>query len=295
MDKAFDLGLWAQNLGWAEAGVTGPDIHADSLEKFKAWLQNYKGPGLQYLERRKQERLSPRDYFPALKSILCFGLYYYPGNATGDLKVSNYSWGEDYHQSLKTKLEATAQELQKILGEFSYRICVDTAPVLEKILAVQAGLGWQGKNTLLLNKTHGSYLFLGEIFTDLDLHLFSPSLSQTNHCGKCTRCIDACPTDALEPFILKADQCISYWTLEHKGDFTPQTPHWENWLAGCDICQEVCPWNKDLIPIPEATPFQISAKDIQSNKIQELVKDRALSYVPPSAWERNLRHLWPKS
>jgi len=291
MSPKLDLGKFAESLGWAKAGVSEPEIRPESLRHYDEWLKHYKGAGLEYMERRKLERQSPKAYFPNVRSILCFGLYYFPGWAAGPLKVSNYSWGQDYHEVLKTKLEQTVLELIKVLGAFEYRICVDTSPVLEKVLAAQAGLGWQGKNSLVLNQEYGSFLFLGEIFTDIALETFQATLNATNRCGTCERCIVACPTGALEDSVLKTELCISYWTLEHRGAFTAKTPKWNNWIAGCDICQEVCPWNQDLIPLEGVSRLEISEEDIRLGGIHERVKDSALSYVPKDAWLRNLEHV----
>lgn len=239
---------------------------------------------MNYLKRRKEERKYPERYFDGAKSILCFGLYYFPGWASGSIKVSNYAWGTDYHDVLRSKLEDTVKDLKKLFGEFQYRLTVDTSPVLEKPLAVQAGLGWQGKNTLLLNSKFGSYLFLGEIISDLPLEAFQSRMRVNDHCGSCTRCIEACPTDALSPYDLDARKCISYWTLEHRGAFPPEVPRWKEWIAGCDICQEVCPWNQRLIPlkgVQEPAPLPL-------DKLRE---GRALSYVPLADLERNLTHV----
>ncbi|MBN8555932.1 MAG: tRNA epoxyqueuosine(34) reductase QueG [Deltaproteobacteria bacterium] len=289
----FDLGHFATQMGWAVAGACDPSIPESSQKFFEQWVREYKPAGqMSYLEKRQKERLTPTAYFPDAKSILCFGLFYFPGWASGEVKVSNYAWGEDYHLQLKAKLEETAAALKNTLGDFKYRLCVDTAPVLEKTLAVQAGLGWQGKNTLLLSPQFGSYLFLGEIVTDLPLTTFSAKMPVSDHCGKCTRCIDACPTSALTPYVLKADLCISYLTLEHRGEFDSNTPAFSDWIAGCDICQEVCPWNQKLVPIQNSAldpSFQkLTKSDIESPTWPERIQEKALSYVRPENWQRNL-------
>ncbi|MDB5037902.1 MAG: tRNA epoxyqueuosine(34) reductase QueG [Bacteriovoracaceae bacterium] len=292
----FDLTLFAQELGWNLAGVCSPDLNDDTKQKTKVWLEDSKGPQMDYLKRRADERMNPRNYFPETESILSFGLYYFKGWASGDVKVSNYAWGEDYHTLLKNKLELTATALKERLGSFSYRICVDTAPVLEKAIATKSGLGWQGKNSLVLNPQVGSLFFLGEIFTSLPLSHFQAKLPMTDHCGNCTRCIEACPTDALTPYVLDAGKCISYWTLEHKGPFDKQTPPLSNWIAGCDICQEVCPWNQKLIPLDGSRELQnLSKEDILSSTWTEKIKNSAASYVPKENWTRNLEKITEKS
>ncbi len=289
----IDINTLAISLGWSRAGVTSPEISSEDHARFERWIKESKGAGMNYLERRKIERLDPRKYFADVKSVLVFAISYFQGWAEGPVKVSNYAWGEDYHTLLRGKLEATVLELKKLLGDFSWRACVDTAPVLEKVLAVKAGLGWQGKNTLVINSKIGSTFFIGELFTSLPLHVFSLPTLVSDHCGTCQRCIEACPTDALTPYVLDASKCISYWTLEHKGEFNSATPHYENWVAGCDICQEVCPWNQKLLPLNLAkNEFQnLTEADLKSPEWNERVKHSALSYVAAENWNRNLQHI----
>jgi epoxyqueuosine reductase len=279
--------------GFSTAGFCSPRLSSDTKSKVKVWLEHYKGPQMDYLVRRLPERLEPQIYFKAAQSALVFADYYFRGWAKGSAKVSNYAWGNDYHLVLKEKLTAVVRSLKETLGEFEYRICVDTAPVLEKALAVQSGIGWQGKNSLVLNSEVGSQFFIGVILTSLAPELFAPSRPIKDRCGTCTRCIEACPTAALQPYVLNASKCISYWTLEHKGPFDSSTPDFSNWVAGCDICQEVCPWNQKLIPISsEASDFQsLSPKDIESSNWPDRVKKSALSYIPEENWKRNLEKL----
>lgn len=291
---SFDINQFAQSLGWSLAGASSPVVDDQTKERYLKWLSESKGEQMNYLERRKNERLEPKEYFSEVESILCFAAYYYPGEATGSVKVSNYSWGEDYHTRLSNLLELTASKLKEIFAGFQYRKTVDTSPVLEKYFAVRAGLGWQGKNTLLIHRGLGSYLFLGELFTNIPLERFQISEASVDHCGNCRRCIEACPTDALSPYTLRADRCISYWTLEHKGEFNEQTPDFDSWVAGCDICQEVCPWNAKLSPLREGydpSLQNLHEKDILDPKWQERIQDKAVSYVRPHNWSRNLEHI----
>lgn len=291
----FDLSEWARKFGWTVAGVSPPDLHPETRQRFQDWLEKDNPPGMHYLERRKEERLSPTRYSNSVQSILCFGLNYFKGWAEGEVKVSNYSWGNDYHKELRDKLEETASALQKILGPFFYRVCVDTSPVLEKPFAVQAGMGWQGKNTLLIHRKYGSQIFLGEILTSLPMSTFVPQIQEKDRCGRCTRCIDACPTQALSPYYLHAKKCIAYWNLEHRGEFGEDTPSFHQWIAGCDICQEVCPWNQKLIPL-EASLDDLSFKKLSTQEIEsehwlKRIENKALHYVPEEKWKLNLRHL----
>lgn len=283
----------SSDLGWTLVGAVAPEIPTAQAEFFSKWIDEKEGHRLAYLKNRQRERLDPKAYFPKIQSILCFGLQYFPGWAEGEVKVANYSWGEDYHIVLKKKLEQSARWIQDRLGSFDYRACVDTSPVLEKVLAAQAGIGWQGKNTLLIHPQHGSTLFLGELFTDLPLHHFDLLDPMADHCGTCTRCIEACPTQALQPYQLQLDRCIAYWNLEHRQEFESQTPDFQGWIAGCDICQQACPWNRKLEKI-EASPnsFQHLSRELaQTMNWKAATKNKALSYLPTKKWLANLRWL----
>jgi len=299
MEKTIiDLENLAQDLKWSLAGVTSPEISETTQSQYQEWLEKYSGQRLGYMQKRKVERLNPKEYFPGVKSILCFGLNYFPGWAEGEVKISNYSWGEDYHEQLKRKISETVSYLEHRLGEFSYRICVDTSPVLEKILAAQSGIGWQGKNTLILNQKFGSMIFLGELFTSIELDRFKSLSLAKDRCGNCTKCLDACPTQALDPYVLKVDKCIAYWNLEHRGPLPTDAPKFEGWLGGCDICQQVCPWNHKLEPQFEApiSLKQISAIDAKApdfaNRFQsQLLENKAMNYLPLEKWKINLAHL----
>jgi epoxyqueuosine reductase len=292
----FDLGTLREQIGWDLVGVCPPTISPERAEFFRRWLKDKKGPQMEYLSRRSDERCAPELYLPTVKSIICFGLYYFPGWAQGDVKFSNYSWGPDYHQVLKSKLESSTAILQKMFPGSDIKALVDTAPALEKVLATQAGLGWQGKNTLLIHPKLGSMIFLGELYTSIPLsHFEAPSIMK-DHCGTCSRCIDACPTQALTPYELDAARCISYWTLEHRGPFDQTTPVWENWVAGCDICQEVCPWNSKLIPLSIQNPYLEHIEQIRNGEnLKSLLREKALNYVPLENWKRNLQQIYRKS
>jgi epoxyqueuosine reductase len=249
-----------------------------------------------YLERRLDERMSPDQYFEGAESILSFAQTYHTTWPQSEIKVASYAWGEDYHFTLKNRLEADMKALQETLGSFHYRICVDTSPLLEKTVAVQAGLGWQGKNSLVIHPQHGSTFFLAEVITTIPLEKFEQRENIRDHCGRCQRCIEACPTQALTPYILDAKKCISYWTLEHKGEFNETTPMWDDWVAGCDICQQVCPWNQKLITSePESPLAHLNPEMMNSADFENWVQDSALSYVPAANWKRNLNHIQRKS
>jgi epoxyqueuosine reductase len=197
-----------------------------------------------YLSRRFDERVDPRAYLPGARSVICVAMNYYrgdPGPAKG-ARIARYAWGEDYHDVVKERLHALADWLRQQMPGIETRACVDTAPVMEKELAARAGVGWLGKNTCVINPGIGSWLVLGEIITTLDLPPDEPAVDR---CGSCRRCVDACPTGAIvAPYQLDASRCISYLTIERREPI-PREFHdkLQGWLVGCDICQEVCPWN----------------------------------------------------
>jgi epoxyqueuosine reductase len=292
---ALSLQELSKDLGWSLAGITLPNIPAVQKNFYSTWLKEFGGDRLGYLKEKSQERLDPKSYFPPVKSILCFGLSYFPGWAQGEVKISNYAWGPDYHEVLKSKLEETARWIEVRLGKFEYKVCVDTAPALEKVLAAQSGIGWQAKNTLLINPKFGSLVFLGELYTDIEISRFTSLEPMADHCGTCTRCLEACPTQALSPYQLHLDRCIAYWNLEHRGELESQTPDFSGWLAGCDICQQVCPWNRKLTPLSlHDTDFQsLTLKDAESTDWKKRTKGKALSYLPAKKWQVNLN--WIRS
>ncbi|MBI1870912.1 MAG: tRNA epoxyqueuosine(34) reductase QueG [Chlamydiae bacterium] len=239
-------------LGFDLVGITSATSSSHHAF-FEAWLDKGYAGEMLYLEKGRQKRGNPQLILSGAKSMICCALNYYTGEKSKVKnqemgKISNYGWGKDYHKVVLTKLE----EVEKFIHESISPIAktksyVDTGPILERSYAQRAGLGWIGKNTLLIHPQKGSFLFLGEILTDLELVYDAPF--NFNHCGTCKRCLDACPTQAFKgPGVLDARACISYWTLEHRGVIPPeQRSGMGDHLAGCDICQEVCPWNRDPI------------------------------------------------
>ena len=207
---------------------------------------------MQWLEKRFDDRVDPSTYLPGCRSVICCAMnYHVPLEAVPEAdkphhgRVARYALGDDYHDHLKTRLHALADWLRQIEPDAQTRAAVDTAPILEKEVAAASGIGWQGKNTCLLNERVGSWLLLGEVLTTLNL---PPDRPAVDRCGTCTRCLDACPTDALRPdrpYRMDASQCVSYLTIEHRGDIPDALkPGVGEWLYGCDICQDVCPWNR---------------------------------------------------
>ncbi|MEM7052373.1 MAG: tRNA epoxyqueuosine(34) reductase QueG [Acidobacteriota bacterium] len=245
-DRSESLIAWARELGFDRAGVAGLEPVARG-EHFLRWLERGDHAEMAWLEKRREVRLEPATLFPGARSVLCVALRYWPlagaGEEDGDLwsGVARYARGRDYHNLMGKRLRKLAKRIREAFPGCETRAYVDTGPVLERELAARAGIGVQGKNTCLLSRD-GSFFLLGEVFTSLDL---TPAEPLADLCGRCTRCLEACPTDALaEPYRLDANRCISYWTIEHRGDIPEDLrPQLGEWVFGCDICQQVCPWN----------------------------------------------------
>jgi epoxyqueuosine reductase len=265
----------AHRLGFDLAGVTSPDP-PPHLDAFRSWLGAGRHAGMDYLatERSVERRSDPRRILPECRSILVLGMCYQPagkgisadspetGQETAGRiaagKVAAYAWGEDYHQVIPARLEQLAAFIEGEAGRsLQYRAYTDTGPLLERDLAQRAGLGWIGKNTCLIHPRAGSYFFLAELLLDLELEPDPPFLE--DRCGSCTRCLEACPTDCILPDrTLDAGRCISYLTIELKGSIMPELrPLMGEWVFGCDICQQVCPWNERFATeesLPEFAP-----------------------------------------
>ncbi|NQU28250.1 MAG: tRNA epoxyqueuosine(34) reductase QueG [Candidatus Marinimicrobia bacterium] len=236
----------ASELGFQKVGITAAEIIPEARNNLVDWLAKGNHASMQWLEKRQNERGDIFSYFQEARSIISVGMNYFTGLSknivNAELNFSNYAWGDDYHQILKEGLYSLLDYIKLENDAVKGVVCVDTSPVLEKVWAQRAGLGWQGKHTNLISRDYGSWLFLGELILDIKLEYDRPFADDL--CGTCTACIDACPTKALEPYLLDARKCISYLTIEHRGDLPEEYDDKLNgWVYGCDICQEVCPWN----------------------------------------------------
>jgi epoxyqueuosine reductase len=238
---------WAVEEGFTRAGVASLEPSAQGAV-YRRWLDNGQHAGMGWMEQRIEMREDPAQLLPTSRSALCVALQYHPlegeEEATGDLwpRVARYARGRDYHDIMGRGLKRLAARIREAFPGSKTRPYVDTGPILERELAARAGLGAVGKNTNLLHRLWGSYFLLGEVLLTLDL---APETPVADLCGKCTRCLEACPTGALPaPYHLDSNRCISYWTIEHRGNFPPAAREMVGeWVFGCDICQEVCPWN----------------------------------------------------
>lgn len=246
---------YAQDFGFAAVGIAKAEMMDDEARKLDIWLnKNYNGH-MSFLEKDFDKRVDPTKLVPGAKSVITFLFNYHTTEKQVDPdapKLSMYAYGRDYHKVVKKKLKKLASRLEETYGNFTYRCFVDSAPVMERDWAKRSGLGWIGKHTLMIHPKKGSNFFLAEVICDLEFE-YTDSPMQ-DYCGSCTKCIDACPTDAISPqgYILDSTKCISYLTIELK-DAIPKSyqDKMENWMFGCDICQDVCPWNRFSTPHTE--------------------------------------------
>ena len=237
----------ARALGFDFCGIARAEFLEEEAPRLEAWLRQGQHGAMRYLENHFDKRLDPTKLVEGAKSVVTLLYNYYPekdlAQDTDTYKIAKYAYGEDYHFVVKRKLRALLDAIREAVGEVHGRAFVDSAPVMERAWAERSGTGWIGKNSLLLTKQQGSFFFLAELIIDLELAYDGPV---PDYCGTCTRCIDACPTDAItEPYVVDASRCVSYFTIELR-DAIPESMQgtFANWIFGCDICQDVCPWNR---------------------------------------------------
>lgn len=234
IDKSKELGF--NLIGFSPA--TGINT------KINQWVDLGFHASMKWMKTSLEQRRNILEYFPEAKTVISFGYNYYTDNNrnNNDYKISNYAWGNDYHVVLKEKLYEIIKIINLHNQQFNYRVCVDTSPIMEKHWGQKSGLGWIGKHTNLINSKIGTWFFLSEIIIDFEMKYNKPFTYDL--CGTCTKCIDACPTEALDDYILDSNKCISYLTIEHRDSIPDSSSEkLNNWIYGCDICQEVCPWN----------------------------------------------------
>lgn len=296
--KAIQAGF--SYCGFSRSGFL--EAEAPLLEQ---WLKNGFQGQMSYLERNFDKRLDPNLLVPGAKTIISLIYNYYPSETQRDTeapKLAKYAYGGDYHSVIRTKLMHLVQELKREYGDFQARVFTDSAPIMERTWAQKSGLGWIGKNTLLINKQMGSFFFLAEIIIDIEADKYD--MPVTDHCGTCTACLDACPTNALfAPQQMDASKCISYLTIELKDQIPASFQgKMDNWMFGCDICQDVCPWNRHAKPHQEpafAPPQELLTMgkrewiEIREESFEKLFKNSAVKRTTFQRLQRNIRFLYP--
>jgi len=254
IEKSQFVKSLANLAGFDFCGIAAARPLDEDARKLANWLQQGKQGNMHYMEKHFELRVNPYKLLPGAKSVICFLINYFPDadQEKNIPKISKYAYGKDYHDVIRPKLQFILAQMKEKLGDFHGRGFVDSAPVLERSWAVISGLGWVGKNGNLIHKRNGSYFFIATLIIDLELAYDAPETA--DYCGTCTRCIDACPTHAIEPDkVVDGSKCISYFTIELKDLLIPDPMKnkFENWMFGCDICQDVCPWNRFSKPTQE--------------------------------------------
>jgi len=292
----------AHRLGFSFVGFSKADFLEEEAPRLEKWLKEKQHGEMSYMENNFDKRLDPRLLVEGSKSVISLLYNYYSDQIQSDPtapKISTYAYGEDYHFVIKRKLKSLLHFIEDNIGQVDARVFTDSAPVLDRAWAKKAGLGWIGKNANLINKNQGSYFFIAEIILDLDLIYDSPV---QDYCGSCTKCIDACPTGAIiQPYVVDGSKCISYFTIELK-EAIPQEVKgkMDNWMFGCDICQQVCPWNSFSLqhnePAFNPHPDLLSMtkgdwKDLQEDIFKELFRKSAVKRTKFSGLKRNITFL----
>jgi epoxyqueuosine reductase len=293
----------AKRLGFDYCGISKAEFLEEEAPRLESWLKQNMHGEMKYMENHFDMRLDPRKLVPGAKSVVSLLLNYYPNEKQQDEtapKISKYAYGEDYHLVIKRKLKEMLSTINEKIGkEVGGRVFVDSAPVLDKVWAKKSGLGWIGKNSNLLNKQSGSFFFIAELILDLELIADN---AVGDYCGTCTKCIDACPTDAIvNPYIVDGSKCISYFTIELKSAIPENVKDkFENWAFGCDICQDVCPWNRFSKPHnenafnPKNELLKMNKKEwteITEEVFQQLFKQSAVKRTKFEGLKRNIKFL----
>ncbi|MFC4739288.1 tRNA epoxyqueuosine(34) reductase QueG [Flavobacterium ponti] len=291
----------AKRLGFLSCGISKAGFLEEEAPRLENWLNKNRNGQMSYMENHFDKRLNPTLLVDDAKSVISLLLNYYPAELQNpdSYKISKYAYGQDYHFLIKEKLKELLHFIQSEIGEVSGRAFVDSAPVLDKAWAAKSGLGWIGKNTNLITQKVGSFYFIAELIVDLELDY---DVSTTDHCGSCTACIDACPTEAIvAPYEVDGSKCISYFTIELK-DNLPQEMKgkFDDWVFGCDVCQDVCPWNRFSKPHnepllkPNESILNFSKKDweeITTETFNKVFKNSAVKRTKLAGFKRNVDFL----
>ena len=304
----MELSKWiieeAERMGFDACGIANATALEEESAHVEQWLEGRHEGEMGYLTRNKEKRYDPRLLVEGTKSIVTVLYNYFPKQQIGDndhYKIAKYAYGADYHDVLKRKMRQLLERIESQTGKLEgTRVFVDSAPVLDRAWAVRCGLGFIGKNTTLIHPKKGSFFFIGHLFLPIELTETGQEL--TNRCGRCTKCLDACPTGALEaPFQMDARKCISYLTIEYKGNFDGLDPKtFKGWMYGCDICQDVCPYNRFSLPNmePEFQPSQRLLdmrekdwKNLSKADFEELFKHSAVKRAGYEGLKRNIEFI----
>jgi epoxyqueuosine reductase len=291
----------SKRLGFLSCGISKAGYLEEEAPRLENWLNNQMNGQMSYMENHFDKRLNPTLLVDDAKSVISLLLNYFPSELQNEnsYKISKYAYGQDYHHVIKEKLKELLHFIQTEIGEVSGRAFVDSAPVLDKAWAAKSGLGWVGKNSNLITQKVGSFYFIAELIIDLELEYDTPT---TDHCGSCTACLDACPTEAIvAPYVVDGSKCISYFTIELK-DNLPQEMKgkFDDWMFGCDVCQDVCPWNRFSKPHNEPL-FQTNAEILNFSKsdweeitletFQKVFKNSAVKRTKYEGLLRNINFL----
>ena len=291
----------AKRLGFLSCGISKSDFLEEEAPRLEKWLNKNMNGEMSYMANHFDKRLDPRLLVEGSKSVISLLLNYYPEETQTDdsYKISKYAYGQDYHHIIKTKLRQLQEFITEEIGEVNGRAFVDSAPVLDKAWAAKSGLGWIGKNSNLLTQQVGSFYFIAELIVDLELEY---DHAVTDHCGTCTACIDACPTQAIvDPYVVDGSKCISYFTIELKNELPNEMKgSFDDWMFGCDVCQDVCPWNrfskphKEPLFNPNPDLLSMTKKDweeITVDVFQKVFKKSAVKRTKFDGLTRNIEFL----
>ncbi len=296
----------ASELGFGHCGIAKAMFLDEDAKRLESWLNNSFHGSMQYMENYFDLRVDPTKIVPGAKSVITLLKNYYPSQQSNSetSKISKYAWGKDYHEVIRQQLKEFLFRLQEKIGAINGRGFVDSAPVLERSWATKSGLGWIGRNGNLITKHSGSFFFIATLIVDIELEYDDPFAK--DYCGSCTRCIDACPTNAiLDNKVINGSKCISYYTIELKDALIPQEMQgkFDNWMFGCDVCQDVCPWNRfskpnteaAFTPIPEILNLSTSEwESMTEEQFKQIFKDSPLKRTKWKGIQRNLKFIQNK-
>jgi len=301
-DRSADIKRKARDLGFTHVGIASAQGLEPEGALLREWLDRGYHAGMAWMTRDPHRRSDPREVMPGARSVIAVAMNYFSpeqhSSAREHGKISRYAWGEDYHDILERRLALLEEELRVLFPDARTRRYVDTGPVMDKAWAVRAGIGWLGKHSNVITRDLGSWVFLGEILTTVEFEYDRPI---ADFCGTCTACIEACPTGAIvEPYVVDANRCISYLTIEHRGEDIPGATQWDfqNWVFGCDVCQDVCPWNSfsEESTEPAFSPREGNLRpglraltEITDEAFRERFRKSPVKRCKPSGMRRNAR------